>query len=216
MPYYVLGHGGAKYGPVELGTLNAWAQEGRIVPDTLIEDAGSGVKTPARAVPGLVLRAPSSPAAPAPATPLAPVVPQSNYLRPGQGTGGSSQNLFLPPQDQSSFHPPNIRSNNLFLPTGATPHLQPSRSLFLPNVNSNWGWHSAACVVGSLACGAVVGLMHWYIGRLLIFALALPIYGIQRAYVGAGVNRALAGLLVVLNLLAFGGAILFIFRDALL
>src|SRR5579872_70813 len=104
MPYYVLGHGGAKYGPVELGTLNAWAQEGRIVPDTLIEDAGSGVKTPARAVPGLVLRAPSSPAAPAPATPLAPVVPQSNYLRPGQGTGGSSQNLFLPPQDQSSFH----------------------------------------------------------------------------------------------------------------
>src|SRR5579871_1756102 len=33
MPYYVLGHGGAKYGPVELGTLNAWAQEGRIVPD---------------------------------------------------------------------------------------------------------------------------------------------------------------------------------------
>ena len=194
MAYYVLGSGGAKFGPVDISTLNTWIGQGRVGPSTLLEDAGSGVKSPARALRGLQFAGTSQSVASPLSTPLAdssaepfagstpnqpPPVPihQSNYLRPGMGTGGSHANLFLPGAD------------------------------------SKWAWHGFACVGAAIACGGIVGLTHWYIGRLVIFAFLLPLFGVQRGYRGLESNRPLAVVVIALNVLALLGTIALVFKD---
>lgn len=188
MPYYVLGAGGAKYGPADSDTLNTWIAAGRIAPETLIEDAGSGVKMPARAVPGLTFvavpqsRAPASaPPTPAPLTSPHVTAPapalHSTYARPGQAGGGSDSNLFL------------------------------------PGVNGKWALQSIACVAGALLCTAFIVLTHVYFGRFVAIAAILPLAGIQRGYSGISENRPLAVLLIVLNALTFVGTIFMLLRD---
>lgn len=51
--YYVLGDGGAKYGPASLDTLRKWVEEGRILPGMMLEDASTGVQIQASQVDGL-------------------------------------------------------------------------------------------------------------------------------------------------------------------
>ncbi|MBV6458881.1 MAG: hypothetical protein HONBIEJF_02020 [Fimbriimonadaceae bacterium] len=53
MEYYVLGADGNKYGPADVPTLNTWAQEGRVLPTTLLEDFQTGQKLQASAVVGM-------------------------------------------------------------------------------------------------------------------------------------------------------------------
>ena len=53
MEYYVIAPNGQKFGPATVATLNAWIQEGRIAPDTLLQDAATGAQIVARALPAL-------------------------------------------------------------------------------------------------------------------------------------------------------------------
>ncbi len=55
MQYFVISPTGQKYGPADVQTLNSWAQEGRIVSTTMLEDASTGEVIPATQVPGLVI-----------------------------------------------------------------------------------------------------------------------------------------------------------------
>ena len=184
MAYYVLGPGGAKHGPAEIHTLNEWVAQGRIAPDTLLEDIGSGVKFPARAIKGIsfgaaILQNPTAPAAISSSTPLGrPADPpiaqhlQSNYIRPGLGTGGSNRNLFL------------------------------------PNVNSKWALHGFLSAGGGLFFGVLSGViaqhLHFHFGRFTVLALGLCIYGGQCGYKGINQGESRRGWLVVgVNVIAF-------------
>lgn len=51
MKYFVYGHDGGKYGPVDTATLKLWANEGRIDSNTQIEDASSGRRMLAGTIP---------------------------------------------------------------------------------------------------------------------------------------------------------------------
>lgn len=73
MSYFVLGADGQRYGPVDLATLNQWAQEGRVQANTVIVDVATGGDLLASQMPGLNL----------PAAPYSP--PPSPYPRAGGG-----------------------------------------------------------------------------------------------------------------------------------
>lgn len=51
--YYVIAQDGQRYGPVDLATLNQWAQDNRVVPTTTLESS-DGQRTEASGVPGIV------------------------------------------------------------------------------------------------------------------------------------------------------------------
>ena len=53
MEYFVIAPDGQKFGPANVPTLNQWIQEGRIAPQTLLQDAGTGAQIVARALPAL-------------------------------------------------------------------------------------------------------------------------------------------------------------------
>ena len=53
MQYYVLSQDGQKYGPGDVVTLQLWVNENRVLPDTLLEETGSGMKIAASSLPGL-------------------------------------------------------------------------------------------------------------------------------------------------------------------
>jgi hypothetical protein len=72
---------GQKYGPADMPTLNDWAQQGRVTPQTVLEDSATGNQIPASSVPGLLLpgfNAPS-PSAAAPSAPPSSTETQTNY-----------------------------------------------------------------------------------------------------------------------------------------
>jgi hypothetical protein len=66
MVYYVVGPDGNRYGPADLPTLNAWIAQGRIAPQSILEDAHTRSRTTAGMVPGLIFAAMPPTAAPAP------------------------------------------------------------------------------------------------------------------------------------------------------
>lgn len=58
MTYYVVAPDGQKYGPGDVVTLNQWAQQGRVLPTTVLEDASTGARFAASQVPGMIFSAP--------------------------------------------------------------------------------------------------------------------------------------------------------------
>jgi hypothetical protein len=54
MNYFVIAADGQKYGPANIDTLNQWAQEGRVLNTSMLEDASTGVRIPATSVPGIM------------------------------------------------------------------------------------------------------------------------------------------------------------------
>ena len=68
MQYFVIAPDGQKYGPADVPTLNHWAEEGRIVSTTMLEDAATGQIVPATQLPGLMI------------VPTAPI--SANYQNP--------------------------------------------------------------------------------------------------------------------------------------
>ncbi len=54
MRYYVISSDGQRYGPADLATLNAWAQQGRLLGNQLLEDETNGVRIVASSLPGLI------------------------------------------------------------------------------------------------------------------------------------------------------------------
>ena len=53
MNYFVIAADGQKYGPADVPTLNHWAQEGRVLASSMLEDAATGQQYIATSVPGL-------------------------------------------------------------------------------------------------------------------------------------------------------------------
>ncbi len=89
MNYNVIGADGAVYGPVDFETLKRWAAEGRVNPDSAIEEVGSGKRVPANTIPGL-FAAPQAPQAPTHQLhPGYDVPTQPAYTPPGVGPGGA-------------------------------------------------------------------------------------------------------------------------------
>ncbi|MEJ5251188.1 MAG: DUF4190 domain-containing protein [Armatimonadota bacterium] len=81
MGYYVIAHDGNRYGPADIATLQQWVREGRIAPNTTLEDEVTGTQIRASLLPELSHLFPQG-AAPPP--PQAPPVPMA-------GGGPSSQ-----------------------------------------------------------------------------------------------------------------------------
>ena len=65
MRYFVIAPDGSKFGPADIATLRAWATQGRIAPDTVLEEEASRQRVPARMVAGITF--PEIPAGMAPA-----------------------------------------------------------------------------------------------------------------------------------------------------
>lgn len=100
--YYVVDvTSGQKYGPADVATLNQWIQEGRLAPDSMLEDAVTGSQGragdlpallfPNRDVPSSIPNPSPGPSAPTPeGNPYAqaPTV-NSPYPRPGMGMGNA-------------------------------------------------------------------------------------------------------------------------------
>ena len=63
MNYFVIAADGQKYGPADVPTLNNWAQEGRVLPTSMLEDAATGQQVPATSVIGINFP-PAAPSAP--------------------------------------------------------------------------------------------------------------------------------------------------------
>ncbi len=54
MNYFVIAADGQKYGPADIPTLNQWAQEGRVLTTSMLEDASTGERVMATSVPGIM------------------------------------------------------------------------------------------------------------------------------------------------------------------
>jgi hypothetical protein len=83
--YYVLGQDGHRYGPADVATLTQWAYDGRVLPTTLLEDAGSGARMPASAVAGITF----GPQAMSPPPTPGPGQYGGGYSQPQAGNDGS-------------------------------------------------------------------------------------------------------------------------------
>lgn len=53
MEFLVLFPDGRSFGPADIPTLASWAKEGRLLPDTLLENLGTRQRVPARSVAGI-------------------------------------------------------------------------------------------------------------------------------------------------------------------
>lgn len=103
MSYFVVDpNSGQKYGPVDIEGLNRWIAEGRVTPQSVLEDAVSGAQIGAAAVAGLIFGAPTPPTPPSYAPPSAPVAPTgeqatsqqpSPYPRSGLGTSDQTSKI---------------------------------------------------------------------------------------------------------------------------
>jgi hypothetical protein len=82
MNYYVVGPDGQKYGPGDVVVLNQWAQQGRVTPTTVLEDAATGARFAASQVQGMVF-------APAPGSDYAQPPTYQQYPRTGYGVSDS-------------------------------------------------------------------------------------------------------------------------------
>ncbi len=77
MGYYVIAHDGNRYGPADITTLQQWVKEGRIAPNTTLEDEVTGTQIRASLVPELSHLFPSQ-----------SVPPGDSYRQPPPMTGG--------------------------------------------------------------------------------------------------------------------------------
>jgi hypothetical protein len=91
--YKILGADGKEYGPVELGQLKQWVEQGRVNAQTRVQEAGSTEWKPADQVPEIAgfLKVP----APLGATPAGSVPPTASQLPPGENKGLAITSLVL-------------------------------------------------------------------------------------------------------------------------
>lgn len=97
--WYVIGRDGQKYGPVDLGTLQMWASENRVRPETTLEEEGTGAQVLAQSVAGLTFIPGSSRPA---STPLSPSSQST-------GAGGAfTEKWFVVAQDGKKYGPADL------------------------------------------------------------------------------------------------------------
>lgn len=97
MKYYVVWPDGQKFGPADLETLNQWAAEGRIKPDTQLENADTGAQMPAASLEGLNL-------AQEPETPAGTGTSEPSQPTTGAGTT-QGESSWSPVQEQQPSQP---------------------------------------------------------------------------------------------------------------
>lgn len=97
MSYYVVWPDGRRFGPADLPTLQTWADDGRITPDTQIEDSVAGQTTPASIVPGLVFEAAPPPVPPSAGMPLQEPAAEAPGPSPNLEQIGSGNPYSMPP-----------------------------------------------------------------------------------------------------------------------
>ena len=61
MNYFVIWPDGRRFGPADLATLNAWAQEGRLTPANVLEEEGTATRLTAQQLPGLTFEPTEAP-----------------------------------------------------------------------------------------------------------------------------------------------------------
>ena len=88
--YYVIAQDGQRYGPVDLATLNQWANDNRVVPTTTLEST-DGQRLEASSVPGIVF----------PTTGVGP-----GYGQPGVGVSAPGASGFGAPGMGASGYAP--------------------------------------------------------------------------------------------------------------
>src|SRR5579862_8291340 len=84
MEYFVIAPNGQRFGPATVPVLNQWIQEGRISPQTLLQDAATGSQIVARALPALSF-VPQPPIAPPGANPYTMASPAQHPMYYAQG-----------------------------------------------------------------------------------------------------------------------------------
>jgi hypothetical protein len=90
LTYFVVLPDGQKFGPADLQLLNQWVAEGRVLPNTVLEDSMSGRLMHASSVPGIQLLAQQQPQAPFPPPGQAPGQPYAGYYRGGVADNGQN------------------------------------------------------------------------------------------------------------------------------
>lgn len=97
MRWYVIGRDGQKYGPADLPTLQMWASENRVRPDTLLEEEGTGKQVLAQSVAGLTFLPGSSrpSATPSPSATGDDSDPIGQASQPASGSGTLVQKWYV-------------------------------------------------------------------------------------------------------------------------
>jgi len=92
--YYVFAPDGTRFGPADIPLLNQWIGEGRLLPQHVLEDAATGARFPAQALPGLAFIVQSPHFAPYEQTPgregmpvVSPRYTQPEYAGYDDGSG---------------------------------------------------------------------------------------------------------------------------------
>ncbi|GIV15566.1 MAG: hypothetical protein KatS3mg022_1001 [Armatimonadota bacterium] len=86
MGYYVIAHDGNRYGPADVETLQQWVREGRIAPNTTLEDEYTGTQIRANLVPELSHLFAAMPPPPAYTVRQPPPTPRSTGTPSGEAT----------------------------------------------------------------------------------------------------------------------------------
>ena len=171
MPYYVIGPDGQKYGPAEPQQLQAWAAEGRITQQTFIEDATSGDRVPAAALPYLTRPTPIGTVSPPPATPVFPPPMAAGAILPMApaqavlSVGPSKPNVRRRPRVAILRLSGAIVLMSLLISTLTSGHLGPKHT---SSHNHFEVWNHAFPVIDVALAGLFV---FWIAGRLAFGAL---------------------------------------------
>lgn len=80
MDYFVVGPDGTEYGPANLSTLTTWAEQGRVLPSTMLKVAATGEIVAASSVEGIFQQAPQPAYNPPPR--VQPIAPTAGYAAP--------------------------------------------------------------------------------------------------------------------------------------
>lgn len=96
MRYFVVTADGQKFGPADVPTLQQWANEGRLLANSMLEEEISGNRVQASAVPGLNLGGPAPQASPYGGAAPGASNPYGNPQQPQNPPGGNpySQNPY--------------------------------------------------------------------------------------------------------------------------
>lgn len=86
MGYYVIAHDGKRYGPADVETLQQWVREGRIAPNTTLEDEFTGTQIRASLLPELSHLFPSVSPPPGGSVGQPPPMPRAGGTPSGEAT----------------------------------------------------------------------------------------------------------------------------------
>lgn len=107
MRYFVINPDGQRYGPADLATLQQWANEGRVVATTALEEEATGTRTQASAVPGLMLGGGQPPNAnpyAAPSNPYSAGTPYGDASQQNQGNPYAQSGGYYRPSAQPGYN----------------------------------------------------------------------------------------------------------------